>query len=73
MSPPSEEDIPPQPHVEEDTQLSFFSLFMFLSVCPFVALLKLRYAENSHIVLSSRYQKAFICNLLCALICFLER
>ena len=44
-------------------------------VCPFVALLKATYAENSHIVLSSRYlkKKSFIVNLLCVLICFLER
>ena len=41
-----------------DIQLSFFFSFSwFISVCPFVALLKATYAENSHIVLSSRYYK----------------
>ena len=39
----------------------------------FVAFLKAMYAENLNIVLSSRYEKAFIFNRLCVLICFLER
>ena len=48
-----------------------FSCFIILYyVCPFVAS---TYAENSHIVLSSRYYKAFIFNLLCVLISFLHR
>ena len=40
-----------------DIQLSFFSLSFscFISVCPFVALLKATYVENSHIVLSTPY------------------
>ena len=39
-----------------------------ISVCTFVALLKATYAEHSYIVLSSRYKKALIFNLLCVLI-----
>ena len=38
-----------------DIQLSFFSFSCFISVCPFVALLKATYAENMHIALSCRY------------------
>ena len=38
-----------------DIQPSDDSLSCFLSVCPFVALLKATYAENSHIVLSCRH------------------
>ena len=34
-------------------QLSYFSFSCFISVCPFVTLVKAMYAENSHIVLSS--------------------
>ena len=50
-----------------------FLLFVFyISVCPFVALLKATYADIFCIVLSSRYQKAFIFDILCVLICFLE-
>ena len=46
--------------VNSDIQLSVYSISCFISVCPFVALLKATYAENSHIVLSCRYYKAFI-------------
>ena len=55
-----------------DIQLSLFLMFVFYIyiVCPFVALLKATCAENSHIALSSWYQKAFIFNLLCVLIFF---
>ena len=42
-----------------------FSPFRVLYL--FVALSKATYAENSHIVVSSRYEKAFILNLLCVL------
>ena len=38
-----------------DIQLRVFSPFRVLYVCPVVASLKATYAENSHIVLSSRY------------------
>ena len=40
-----------------DILLSVYSFSCFLSVCPFVSLLKARYAEHSHIVLSCRYKK----------------
>ena len=56
-----------------DTQLSVYSCACFIFLCPFVALLKATYAENSHIVLCCQHQKAFMVNLLCVLICFLER
>ena len=36
-------------------------------------MLKATYSENVHIVLSCRYQKAFIFNLLCVLISFGKR
>ena len=42
-------------------------------VCPFVALLKATFSENSHFVLSCRYIKAVIVNLLCLLICVRPR
>ena len=51
-----------------DEKLTHFVFY----ICPFVALSKAMYADNSHIVLSSRYYNAFIFNLLCVLICFLE-
>ena len=38
-----------------DIQLSVFLISCFIYVCPFVAVLKATYAENLHIVLSSRY------------------
>ena len=38
-----------------DIQLSVYSFSCLISVCPFVALLKVTYAENSRIVLSCRY------------------
>ena len=53
-----------------DIQLFFFVILCFISVCPFVALLKAMHAEHSHIVLSSR---AWLFNLLCYLIIVLER
>ena len=36
-----------------------FTLVFCLFVCPLVALLKVKYAENSHIGLSCRHYKAF--------------
>ena len=38
-----------------DIHLSVYTFSRFISVCPFVAALKATFAENSHIVLSSRY------------------
>ena len=38
-----------------DIQLRLFTILCIISVCPFIALLKVPYAENSHIVLFSRY------------------
>ena len=48
-------------------------MLCFISVCPFVALSKAKFAESVHIVLSSPYQTALNFNLFCVLICFLER
>ena len=44
-------------HEKENNDLSrmMFSFSSFVSVGPFVALLTATYAENPHIVLSSRY------------------
>ena len=50
-----------------------FTPFRVVYVCPFVALLKATYVENSHIVLSCRYEKVFMFNLLCVFSCFLEQ
>ena len=55
---------------EGDIELSIFPIPCFIYVCPSV---EGNYAENSHIVFSSRYYKAFIFNLSCVLMCFLER
>ena len=38
-----------------DIELSVFPISCFMSVCPFVDLSKATFAENSHIVLFSRY------------------
>ena len=53
-----------------DTELSVFPIKKKKNVCPFVALSEAAYAENSHNVLSSRYEKAFIFNLFYVLIFF---
>ena len=50
-----------------DIQQSVDSFSCFISFCPFVALYAATYAENSHIVLSCRYYKALVFNLLCVL------
>ena len=54
-----------------DIQLSLYFCPCFIPVCPFVALVKATYAENSHIAVSCRFQNAFIFNVLCVFICFL--
>ena len=41
-------------------ELNVSPISCFIYVCPFVALSKATYAENSHIVWSSRHSKAFI-------------
>ena len=58
------EKLSPSQRSSLDIQLSFFSFLCFITVCLIVALLKATYAENVHIVLSNRYQKVFIFNLL---------
>ena len=41
--------------LKSDIELSVYHISCFISVCPFVALSKATFAENSHIVLSSPY------------------
>ena len=54
-----------------DTKLSVYHISCFISVCPFVALSKAKFAKNVQIILSSPYYKAFIFKLLYVSICLL--
>ena len=46
-------------HVVSETsvEISVYTMFRVLYVCPFVALSKAKFAENVHIVLSGPYSK----------------
>ena len=50
-----------------DIQLTVFSCSCFMSVCPFVALLKAKFAEHLHTVLSCPQYKGFLFSLECVL------
>ena len=49
--------------LKSNIEISVFHISCFISVCPFVYLSKEKFAENSHVVLSSLYYKAFIFHL----------
>ena len=54
---------------KNDIELNLYHISCFRNVFPFLALSKATFTDNSHIVLSSPYSKAFIFNRLCACVC----